>query len=71
MTWLDDLQLDTAIVHTVSDGPSYRGLVRAVYDDGLLLSDVVNLDVEPMTVEAGVSFVPRDQVHRIVLLGEG
>jgi hypothetical protein len=71
MTWLDDLTLETIVIHTINGGPSYRCVKNAVYEDGILVSDLVNLDVEPMTVEAGTHFVPRDQVHRIQLLGGG
>jgi hypothetical protein len=39
MTWLDDLTLDTVIVHT-TDGPSLKGLKQAVHDDCIVLRDV-------------------------------
>ena len=68
MTWLDDLTLASVIVHTRDSGPSYRGNVSAVFDDGVLLSDVVNLDEPSMVVEAGSSFIPREQVARVQLL---
>jgi hypothetical protein len=67
VTWLDDLRLASVIVHTRDNGPSYRGNVRAVYADGVLLGDVVNLD-EGLVVEAGTSFIPREIVARIQLL---
>ena len=65
MTWLDDLALASVIVHTRDNGPSYRANVAAVYDDGVLLGDVVNLDEPEMVVEAGDSFIPREQIVRI------
>jgi hypothetical protein len=68
VTWLDDLTFDTVIVHTIHNGPSLRGLRVAVYDDGILLRDVVNLDNEPLVVEAGTTFVPRGQVARLQLV---
>lgn len=68
MTWLDDLTLDTVIIHTLHGGPSYKGVKRAVYDDGLVLDDVVNLDIDPLIVEAGSSFFPRDQIHRVQIV---
>ena len=69
MTWLDDLTLRSVIVHTVDNGPSYRAnLAAKPYDDGLLLRDVVNLDEGEHAVEAGTSFIPRAQVHRIQIL---
>ena len=66
--WLDDLKLESVIVHTLHNGPSYRGNVAAVYGDGVLLADVVNLDEPDQVVEAGSSLIPREQVHRIQLL---
>jgi hypothetical protein len=68
MTWLDAITFDTVIVHTLNDGPSLRGLKLAVYDDGILLGEVVNLDNEPLVVEAGSTFVPREQVQRLQLV---
>lgn len=68
MTWLDDLTLASVIVHSRDNGPSYRGNVQAVYDDGVLLADVVNLDEPGMVVEAGSSFIPREQIARVQLL---
>jgi phage portal protein BeeE len=56
MTWLDAITFDTVIVHTLNDGPSLRGLKLAVYDDGILLGEVVNLDNEPLVVEAGAIY---------------
>jgi len=67
--WLDDLALTTVIVHTIHGGPSYRGNKEAVYEDGILLRDVVNLDQGTVTDE-GPSFIPRDQIHRIQILGD-
>lgn len=65
---MDDLTLSSVIVHTRDSGPSYRGNVSGVYDDGVLLVDVVNLDEPSMVVEAGSSFIPREQVARVQLL---
>jgi hypothetical protein len=68
LTWLDDLTLSSVIVHTTNGGPSYRAVRVAVYDDGILLRDVVNLDEDAQVVEAGTSFIPRQEVHRIQIL---
>jgi hypothetical protein len=68
LTWLADLSLGTVIVHTCNNGPSLRGNTAAVYDDGVLLSEVVNLDEEPHVVEAGTQFVLRERIERIQLL---
>lgn len=69
MAWLSDLTLDTVIVHIVNGGPSLRGNKVAVYNDGILLSDVVNLDVEPLVAEDGHQLIPREQIERVQLLG--
>lgn len=66
MTWLDDLTLSTVIVH-IQDGPSIRGLKRAVYDDGLLLSDAVTLTDPPEQLN-GLHFVPRERVVLIQIV---
>ncbi len=68
MTWLDDLTLATIIVHIVDNGPSLKGNREAVYDDGVLLSDVVNLDEDAQVVEAGTQFIPRERIERIQIL---
>lgn len=68
MTWLDDLALSTVIVHITNNGPSLRGISEAVYDDGVLLRSVVNLDEDAQVVEAGTQFVPRERIERIQLL---
>jgi hypothetical protein len=68
MTWLDDLALGSVIVHIRNAGPSLRANVEAVYDDGVLLRDVVNLDEDAQVVEAGTQFVPRENVERVQLL---
>jgi hypothetical protein len=71
MTWLDDLKLNTVIVHLRDNGPSLKGLRVAVYDDGLVLEQVMNLDVDPLVVEDGTHFIPRERVERIQMLTGG
>lgn len=66
MTWLDDLTLDTLIVH-IEDGPSLRGLKAAVYDDGLLLKEVVTLGEQQEQLN-GLHFVPRERVVLIQIV---
>lgn len=68
MTWLDDLTLASVIVHVVNGGPSFRGNTAAVYDDGVLLRDVVNLDEDAQVVEAGTRFFLRERIESIQLL---
>lgn len=68
MTWLDELRLSSVIVHVKHNGPSLRANVEAVYDDGVLLREVVNLDEDAHVVEAGTQFVPRENIERIQLL---
>ena len=67
MTWLDDLTLETVIVH-IDNGPSLKGLKQAVYDDGILLRDAVALE-DPIEVLNGLQFVPRERVVLIQLVG--
>ena len=67
MTWLDDLTLETVIVH-IDNGPSLKGVKQAVYDDGLLLRDAMTLD-EPAEVLNGLQFVPRERVVLVQLVG--
>lgn len=63
MTWLDDLTLETVIVHLVDDGPSIKGLKRSVYDDCLVLVEARVLEGEGMSkVLEGEIAIPREQV---------
>jgi hypothetical protein len=62
VTWLDEITLDTVIVHMTDDGPSLRGLKAAVYDDGLVLRDAVVLGENAMDVLDGEPFIPREKV---------
>lgn len=69
MTWLDDLTLDTVIVTTTGDGPSLKGLKRAVYDDGIVLSQAAMLEADALVVLDGDVFVPREKVLLVQILG--
>jgi hypothetical protein len=71
MTWLDDLTLDTVIVTTTDDGPSLRGLKRAVYDDGILLSRRGPREPSALVTLEGDVFVPREKVQLVQLLAGG
>lgn len=66
MTWLDDLTLETVIVH-IDNGPSLKGLKQAVYDDGILLRDAIALE-DPVEVLNGLQFVPRERVVLIQMV---
>ena len=59
MTWLDDLTLDTVVVHLLS-GRSVKGLVAAVHDDCIVLRKAYVLESE--TQEGQVSILQGDQV---------
>lgn len=61
MTWLDDLTLDTVIVH-LTDGPSLKGLQAAVYDDALVLRDASVIEPESSVVLNGEIAIPREKV---------
>lgn len=69
-SWLPDLAR-SVIVHTRDNGPSFRGNLEATYDDGLLLSDLVNLDEDPQVVEAGTHFILRAGIQRVQFLEVG
>jgi hypothetical protein len=71
MTWLDDLTLSTVIVTTTDDGPSLRGLKRAVYDDGILLSQAAVLEADALVTLEGDVFVPREKVQLVQILSGG
>ena len=70
MTWLDDLTLETVIVTTTDDGPSLRGLKRAVYDDGILLSQAAVLEADALVTLEGELFIPREKVLLVQILGD-
>lgn len=68
MTWLDDLTLETVIVHT-RDGMSFKGIKQTVYDDSLVLREARVLQDEGMsTILNGEVAIPRERVHFIQLL---
>jgi hypothetical protein len=68
MTWLDDVTLESVVVH-VDSGPSLRGLKSAVHDDCLVLRDVLvlNEDNSPEQLN-GLYLVPRERVIGIQIL---
>ena len=71
MTWLDDLTLDTVIVHT-RDGMSFKGLKSSVYDDSLVLSEARVLEDDGVSkILDGEIAIPREQVHFVQLLPVG
>lgn len=71
MTWLDDLTLETVIVHT-RDGMSFKGLKSSVYDDSLVLKEARILEDEGMSsIINGEIAIPRERVHFIQLLPPG
>ena len=69
MTWLDDITLETVVVHTDS-GPSLKGLKTAVHDDCLILRDVLVLTEDDDAPEqlGGLYLVPRERVIGIQIL---
>lgn len=71
MTWLDDLTLETVIVHT-RDDMSFRGLKSSVYDDCLVLKEARVLEGEGVSsVLNGEVVIPRERVHFIQVLPGG
>lgn len=61
MTWLDDLTLETVLVHQ-RDGLSLRGLKYAVYDDCIVLRDAMLVEQESQEPLKGLIVIPRDNV---------
>lgn len=62
MTWLDDVTLNTVLVH-VEGGPSMKGLIGAVHDDCLVLKEVLVLhETDAPEQLAGIQVVPRERV---------
>lgn len=62
MTWLDDLTLETVLVHMTHDGPSVKGLKVAVHDDCLVLRDALVMEPEAKTLLDGEVVIPRERV---------
>ena len=62
MTWLDDVTLETVLVH-IEDGPSMRGLKQTVHDDCLVLRDVLvyHDDDAPQQID-GLQVIPRERI---------
>ena len=62
MTWLDDVTLDTVVVH-IENGPSMRGLKQTVHDDCLVLRDVLayNEDDAPAQLD-GLQVISRERI---------
>lgn len=71
MTWLDDVTMNTVIVHYVDGGASVKGIKAAVYDDSIVLRDALMLpdeDQAPIQID-GVWVIPREQVRSIQVVG--
>jgi hypothetical protein len=62
VTWLDDVTLETVIVHTVDNGPSLKAAKLAVFDDCLVLRDAMLLEPEGTEMLNGEIVVPREKV---------
>lgn len=68
MTWLDDVTLQTVLVHT-RDDMSFRGVKSSVYDDCLVLKEARVLEDEGVSsVLNGEVVIPRERVHFIQIL---
>lgn len=62
MTWLDDITLQTVLVHLTDNGPSIKGLKAAVHDDCLVLRDPLVLEESGSTLLDGECVIPRERV---------
>lgn len=62
MTWLDDVTLETVVVH-VDNGPSMRGLKQTVHDDCLIVRDalVFHENDAPQQLD-GLLVIPRERI---------
>lgn len=69
-SWLDDLTLQTVIVHTTNGGPSVKGLKAAVYEDCIVLRDAMVLDPEAQEILDGLVVVPRENVALMQLISD-
>jgi hypothetical protein len=63
VTWLDEVQLETVVVH-IEGGPSMRGLKQTVHDDCLVLREVLAFsdDGDAPTQLDGLQVIPRERV---------
>lgn len=71
MTWLDDLTLETVIVHLKSSNHSLKGVLSGVHSDCLVLRDGIVLEPESQVVLGGDVIVPRDNVDFMQRIGGG
>jgi hypothetical protein len=62
VTWLDELTLETVIVHLTDGGPSVKGIKAAVHDDCLVIREPLLLEPEASTHLGGDLVIPRDRV---------
>jgi hypothetical protein len=71
LTWLDELTLETVIVHT-TEGLSFKGLKSSVYDDCIVLSHARLLQDDGITsLLEGEVPIPREKVHFLQILPGG
>ena len=67
MSWLDDITLETVLVHQ-RDGLSIRGLKSAVYDDCIALREAMIIDQDSQEMLQGLIVIPRENVSFIQVL---
>ena len=67
MTWLDNLTLQTVLVHQ-RDGLSIRGLKAAVYDDCIALREAMIIDQDSQEMLQGLIVIPRENVSFIQVI---
>ena len=68
MDWLNELTLDTVIVH-LRDSHSIKGVLAAVHSDCLVLRDALLLEPESQAVLDGSVVVPRSNVDFMQRIG--
>lgn len=60
--WLDELTLQTVIVHLKGGSQSFKGVLEAVHSDCLVLRHVLALDADQRVLLDGEVVVPRSNV---------
>lgn len=68
MDWLNELTLETVIVH-LRDSHSIKGVLAAVHSDCLVLKDAVVLEPESQAMLDGTVVVPRPSVDFMQRIG--
>lgn len=69
--WIDDLTLETVVVHLKSGSQSFKAILAAAHADCLVLRDVVVLEPDSQVSLAGEVVVPRENVDFLQIIRGG